>query len=137
MNDRLGTPQLMTDDTGTIVWEASYRPFGEASVNPKSEIVNNFRLPGQYYDEQTGLHYNYHRYYEARVGRYLEPDPIGLIGGTNLFAYVANDPVNHSDPSGLIPAVVLPAICDINPPLCIGVGAVTIGVIICLHYHPP
>jgi len=70
LNDRLGTPQLMTDDTGTIVWEASYKPFGDATVNPKSTVVNHFRLPGQYYDEETGLHYNYFRYYDSGTGRY-------------------------------------------------------------------
>jgi RHS repeat-associated protein len=78
LNDRLGTPQIMTDETGTIVWEASYKPFGEATVNPKSTIVNNFRFPGQYFDEETGLHYNYFRYYDARRGRYLSPDPLSL-----------------------------------------------------------
>ncbi|MBW1717784.1 MAG: RHS repeat protein, partial [Deltaproteobacteria bacterium] len=71
LNDRIGSPQLMTDDTGTIVWEASYKPFGQATVNPKSTIVNNLRFPGQYYDGETGLHYNYFRYYDPRTGRYF------------------------------------------------------------------
>jgi RHS repeat-associated protein len=102
LNDRLGTPQIMTDDTGTIVWEASHKPFGEASVNPKSTMENNFRFPGQYYDEETGLHYNYHRFYDPRTGRYLRPDPIGLLGGINLFLYASNNPVNVIDPLGLI-----------------------------------
>ena len=101
LNDRLGTPQIMTDDTGTIVWEATYKPFGDASVNPKSEIVNNFRLPGQYHDEETGLHYNYHRYHDPRTGRYLTPDPIALDDAINLYAYVSNDPINLIDILGL------------------------------------
>ena len=62
LNDRLGTPQIMTDDTGTMVWEASYTPFGEANVHPNSIIENNIRFPGQYYDQETGHHHNYHRY---------------------------------------------------------------------------
>ena len=79
MNDRLGTPQIMTDADGEIVWMAAYKPFGEAQVHPNSTIVNNLRLPGQYYDQETGLHYNYHRYYDPSTGRYLRPDPFNLV----------------------------------------------------------
>ena len=59
-------------------------------------------LPGQYYDEETGLHYNYFRYYDPTSGRYLRADPIGLDGGINLYAYVLNNPVNESDIYGLV-----------------------------------
>ncbi|RTZ95478.1 MAG: hypothetical protein DSY90_13590, partial [Deltaproteobacteria bacterium] len=62
---------------------------------------NNFRFPGQYYDSETGLHYNWHRYYDPKTGRYLTPDPIGLDGGINLFVYALNNPVNFVDPWGL------------------------------------
>jgi RHS repeat-associated protein len=103
-NNYLGTPIMMTDDTGTVVWEGDYRPFGEASVNPKSSVVNNFRFSGQYSDEETGLHYNYHRYYDPTTGRYLTPDPIGLEGGINLFVYSENNPINLVDPWGLFKA---------------------------------
>ena len=56
---------------------------------------------GQYFDVETGLHHNYHRYYDPNTGRYLTPDPIGLAGGINLFAYTANNPINAIDPFGL------------------------------------
>ena len=100
-NDRLGTPQILTDSTNTVVWEAEYKPFGEAEVNPNSTVVNNFRFSGQYFDQETGLHYNYHRYYDPVTGRYLTPDPIGQWGGINLFLYSDNNPINLIDPLGL------------------------------------
>jgi len=59
------------------------------------------RFPGQYYGQEIGLHYNYHRYYDPKTGRYLTPDPIGLVGGINLFAYGLNSPANEIDPLGL------------------------------------
>jgi len=101
-NDLLGTPELMTDSTNTAVWEAAYDAFGEATIHPASTVVNNFRFPGQYYDAETGLHYNLHRYYDPKTGRYMTPDPIGLAGGINPYAYVQNDPVNLVDPWGLL-----------------------------------
>ena len=102
LNDRLGTPLMLTDSTNTVVWEGIYKPFGEAEVNANSSVVNNFRFAGQYYDAETGLHYNYNRYYDPDTGRYLTPDPIGLAGGMNLFLYVFNNSVNMIDLYGLI-----------------------------------
>jgi len=106
-NDHLGTPQAMSDASGRKVWEAEYEPFGKATVNQDPDgdgqiVVNNLRFPGQYYDAETGLHYNYHRDYDPATGRYLQPDPIGLRGGSNLYSYVDNNPIVEIDPSGLI-----------------------------------
>ncbi len=102
-NNELGTPELMTDSTNTVVWEGISRPFGETAVNSGSTVVNNFRFQGQYYDAETGLHYNGQRYYDPKTGRYLSPDPIGLAGGVNPYVYVGNDPVNLIDLLGLAP----------------------------------
>jgi len=84
-NDHLGTPQFLRIDTGTVAWKATYTPFGEAVASIQT-VENPFRFPGQYYDSETGLHYNYFRYYNPQTGRYITPDPIGLEGGINLFA---------------------------------------------------
>jgi RHS repeat-associated protein len=100
-NDHLGTPHVLTDDTGTIAWKAVYAPFGYAVASIQT-VDNPFRFPGQYYDQETGLHYNYFRYYNPQTGRYITPDPIGLEGGINLFSYVANNSINAVDPLGLL-----------------------------------
>ncbi|MCP4703653.1 MAG: hypothetical protein GY865_03505, partial [candidate division Zixibacteria bacterium] len=99
--DHLGTPQKMTAVNGAVVWSAKYNAFGKAVVDPGSGVENNLRFPGQYYDAETGLYYNFHRYYDAQIGRYLRVDPIGLNGGINFYNYSENDPANSYDPSGL------------------------------------
>jgi RHS repeat-associated protein len=99
-NDHLGTPRVLTNETGTPAWKASYSPFGLAQILLHT-VENPFRFQGQYYDAETGYHYNYHRYYDPKTGRYLTPDPIGLAGGINPYVYVQNDPVNWIDPYGL------------------------------------
>jgi RHS repeat-associated protein len=72
----------------------------EVGVN--STVVNNFRFPGQYYDDETALHYNYYRYYNPAAGRYLKPDPIGILGGINLYVYASSNSVNFFDSHGLV-----------------------------------
>ncbi len=101
-NDHLGTPHKMTSVSGAVVWSAKYQAFGRAKVDPESTITNNLRFPGQYYDEETGLHYNWWRYYEPGTGRYLRADPIGIDGGINLYSYTANNPLHLIDPRGLV-----------------------------------
>jgi len=99
-NDHLGTPQLMTDTNGVIAWQADYEPFGKANVTT-SIITNNFRMPGQYEDAETGLHYNYMRDYNPATGRYVQSDPIGLVAGLNTYAYALLNPMKFSDIFGL------------------------------------
>ena len=98
-NDHLGTPQILTDATGAVKWSADYEPFGAATVAPLS-ITNNLRFPGQYYDAETGLHQNGFRDYDPSIGRYLESDPIGLLGGINTYSYAEGNPVSKTDPTG-------------------------------------
>ncbi len=100
-NDHLGTPQKLTDSTGTVVWAADYKPFGEATITVNT-ITNNLKFPGQYSDQETGLYYNFFRDYNPNIGRYPEADPIGIRRGKNhLFAYVGNNPINKKDTFGL------------------------------------
>jgi len=100
--DHLGTPRVITNSAGTVAWQAAYHGFGHAEVDVSSTITNNLRFPGQYFDAETNLHYNWNRYYDPRTGRYLTPDPIGLEGGIDPYVYTENDPVNYSDPEGLL-----------------------------------
>ncbi|MDU9051105.1 MAG: RHS repeat-associated core domain-containing protein [Candidatus Electrothrix sp. Rat3] len=100
VTDHLGAPQIITDDSGSVVWEAEYLPFGDVNISV-ADIENNLRFPGQYYDAETGLHYNWNRYYDPETGRYIAADPIGLDGGLNLYSYVDQNPINFIDPKGL------------------------------------
>ena len=99
-NDHLGTPQVMTDSTGAVVWAATYEPFGKATITAE-QITNNLRFPGQYFDAETGLHYNWHRDYNTEIGRYIQKDPMGQSGGINLYLYAADNPVAFIDFYGL------------------------------------
>lgn len=101
--DHLGTPIAMTDTSGVFKWKAEYRPFGDLYSQSYNDIENNLRFPGQYFDAETGLHQNYFRDYDPKIGRYREPDPIGLGGGINLFSYVRNRPTKRTDHRGLYP----------------------------------
>jgi RHS repeat-associated protein len=69
VNDHLGTPQKILDSSAQVVWAAAYLPFGKAQVKPEI-ITNNLRFPGQYFDAESGLHYNWHRFYDSDTGRY-------------------------------------------------------------------
>ena len=101
LNDHLGTPVKITDESNVIVWEGTYQPFGLAEVSPGAQVENNFRFAGQYFDSETGLHYNYFRYYDPNLGRYLRADPIGLEGGLNIYGYANANPIKFIDYFGL------------------------------------
>ncbi|NWD84152.1 RHS repeat protein, partial [Pseudomonas reactans] len=98
--DHLGTPQELTAADGEIVWSAHYRAYGEISRLDIGQVDNPLRFQGQYFDQESGLHYNRHRYYNPDIGRYLTPDPVKLAGGINAYQYVPN-PTGWVDPLGL------------------------------------
>ncbi|WP_338129196.1 RHS repeat-associated core domain-containing protein [Pseudomonas syringae] len=97
--DQIGTPLEMTDAEGQIVWQAKYRPWGAIEKLVVNEVEQNLRFQGQYFDVETGLHYNTFRYYDPEIGRFITQDPIGLAGGLNLYQY-APSPIAWTDPLG-------------------------------------
>lgn len=101
--NHLGSVEAITDADAKLLWRATYHPYGDLDrMNSQRDFQFNLRLPGQYFDAETSLHYNDHRYYDPQSGRYLTPDPIGLLGGINGYAYVDGNPLKYVDPSGLI-----------------------------------
>jgi RHS repeat-associated protein len=109
--NHLGAIEAISEGTQRIVWTANYSAFGEAAehlaadhgIEPSARIREfNLRLPGQYYDRESGLHYNSYRYYDPETGRYLTPDPLGTPDGANNYAYVRSNPLRFVDPLGLI-----------------------------------
>ena len=119
--DHLGTPQELTDDQGQLAWAAQYKAWGgtayieqpprrvtrivgntvqQAWQEQAEPVQQNLRFQGQYFDEETGLHYNRYRFYDPDCGRFVSQDPIGLKGGLNLYQYAPN-PIDWVDPLGL------------------------------------
>lgn len=101
-------PLMMTDDRGRVVWSAKYDAFGSARIEI-SHVSLALRLPGQYFDAETGLHYSLARYYDPHLGRYLQRDPLGYDGGSwDEYIYCDGDPLNRCDPTGeFLPLIIL------------------------------
>ena len=107
VSDHLSTPRFGYDANKTLTWRwesdgfAAQAPNGDADND--GQFVNlNVRFPGQYYDEESGLYYNWNRYYDSEIGRYVTSDPIGLGGGLNTYGYVGGNPVVRIDIMGLL-----------------------------------
>jgi RHS repeat-associated protein len=122
-SDHLNTPSRLVQSDGQVAWQWAYSAFGDEQPTVASNrfantalnqsfgtttvaaVTFNLRYPGQYFDQESNLHYNYHRSYSAAVGRYTQSDPIGLDGGWNRFGYVGQNPLSSIDPTGLIAGV--------------------------------
>ncbi|MDI4498970.1 hypothetical protein E6P70_10170 [Moraxella nonliquefaciens] len=103
--NHLGRPRQVLDDNNELVWQLTPTDFGgvvNKELQDKTGYTLNLRFTGQYFDKETGLYYNHHRYYDPKTGRYITPDPLGLAGGNNLYTYVNNSPVHYNDPVGLL-----------------------------------
>ena len=110
-NNHLGTPQELTDSDGDVVWlsydyswggqfDRHYKPQQVGNYDVSESELQPIKFQGQSLDVETGLHYNRFRYYDSDVGMFISRDPIGLLGGLNVFAYAPN-PVHWIDPWGL------------------------------------
>jgi RHS repeat-associated protein len=107
--DHLKTPRLATGQSGAILWRWEGEAFGSAAPELASATVN-LRFPGQYFDVETGLHYNYFRDYDPSVGRYVQSDPVGVAGGLNTYAYTYNNPTGYFDSNAGNPVAAAPKI---------------------------
>ena len=139
-SDHLNTPRRLIQADGQVAWQWAYSAFGEEKPTiAKNRFANtdlnqsfgttsvaavtfNLRYPGQYFDQETGLHYNYHRSYSASLGRYTQADPIGLDGGWNSYGYAKQNSLSFTDPTGLIVGV--------DDVMIIGVCSIVISAII-------
>ncbi|HKX27677.1 MAG TPA: RHS repeat-associated core domain-containing protein, partial [Blastocatellia bacterium] len=98
-SDHLGSPAWVEDDEGKVVWQARLDPYGAAHLPGNRTVELHLRFPGHYFDSETGLHYNRFRYYSPELGRYLQPDPLGVERSLNLYAYTGN-PLKQVDVRG-------------------------------------
>jgi RHS repeat-associated protein len=117
--DHLNTPRRLTSPSQQPVWQWAFSAFGDevptkasnrfadpattpnAGTTTMADVTFNLRYPGQYFDKESGLHYNWMRSYRAQDGRYTQADPIDLAGGWNKFGYVEGNPLMDTDPEGL------------------------------------
>ncbi|MFN9745091.1 MAG: DUF5675 family protein, partial [Betaproteobacteria bacterium] len=111
--DHIDTPRVITQASDNRMrwrWDQA-DPFGTSAPNQNPASIGTFtynpRFPGQFYDVESNLHYNYFRDYDPRIGRYVQSDPIGLAGGINTYAYVGGNPISRVDPAGLDTIIVV------------------------------
>ncbi|MFG2598461.1 putative T7SS-secreted protein [Streptomyces sp. NPDC048462] len=100
--DLIGTPTALISESGDIAWHTRTTLWGNTTWNADATTYTPLRFPGQYYDPESGLHYNHHRYYDPQTARYTTPDPLGLAPAPNPVTYVHN-PLTWADPLGLTP----------------------------------
>jgi RHS repeat-associated protein len=102
VTDLVGAPTELVSPGGEVAWRTRSTLWGTTAWNRDASAYTPLRFPGQYYDQETGLHYNHHRHYDPETARYTSPDPLGLLPAPNPVTYVHN-PHTWSDPLGLAP----------------------------------
>jgi len=110
--DHLARPIRLTDASRLTVWQASFTPWGQPQSISGTQALN-LRFPGQYFQIETGLHYNWHRHYDPMTGRYTQPDPLRFVDGPSIYAYAKSSPLINVDPDGRVVQVI--ATCLANP----------------------
>ncbi|WP_406218287.1 putative T7SS-secreted protein [Streptomyces decoyicus] len=100
VTDLVGTPVEMVSEDGDVAWSRIATLWGSTTWPTSAKAYTPLRFPGQYFDPEIGIHYNYFRYYDPEAARYLTPDPLGLEPADNPTAYIAN-PNSWMDPNGL------------------------------------
>jgi RHS repeat-associated protein len=128
-SDHLNTPRVVVDRQNRVRWRWLAEPFGtsapETDPSGLGVFTQNLRFPGQYADQESGLFYNYHRYYAAEGGQYTQSDPVGLAGGSvSTYGYVGGKPLQWVDPSGLCP--ICPAIYLFLVENSVAIGTATV-----------
>lgn len=118
--DQIDTPRVITDNANTVLWAWDSKPFGESQPNEDVDgdtikLSYNLRFPGQYFDQETGKHYNFNRDYNPLTGRYIQSDPIGLDGGMNVYRYTSNNPLVLYDIEGLSDCVTAECAAGLPP----------------------
>jgi RHS repeat-associated protein len=106
LNDDSGAPERLVDGRGEVAGELRLGTWGDGEMVAGGVTATPFRFRGQYADEETGLSYNFHRYYDPATGRYLSADPIGLLGGPDVFAYANHCPTSSVDVEGLMYSII-------------------------------
>ncbi|AFY47866.1 RHS repeat-associated core domain protein [Nostoc sp. PCC 7524] len=114
LTDRLGTVRDVANTVGELINSIDYNSFGQILAQTNPSAGDRFTFTGREYDEEIALYYYRARYYDANLGRFISQDPIGFAGqDVNLYRYVGNNPVNATDPSGLIAAIEYKIIIDL------------------------
>ena len=106
VTDHLGVPVFALNKAGETTWKARYEAFGKARIDNASTAQINLRLPGQYFDAETGLHQNWNRDYAPGIGRYVQADPLGIFWGMNVYQYAYGNPMVYIDTEGRLVQVL-------------------------------
>jgi RHS repeat-associated protein len=106
--DHLHRPVRMTNSTKAAVWQATWSPWGTPHQITGSAVLDA-RFPGQWFQLEAGLHYNWHRHYDASLGRYTQPDPLGFVDGPSVYGYAGGSPGRWVDRTGRTTTVIIHA----------------------------